>query len=137
MKELLSMVIAIALIGLTALLAWIIAKVMNYCSERYYAKLHKKHPKLYEMCAERDALTEKRHKEWQERYLDLKLEIDRTLEMMPYLTKAKQEEEEKRLEGLRQIIEEYLREVDLIKKQIEELQERIDEYARINKLKNF
>lgn len=137
MEELLSMVIAIALIGLTAFLAWLIAKVMNYYSERHYAKLHKKHPKLYEMCAERDALVEKQHKEWRERYLDLKLEIDRTLEMMPYLTKVKREEEEKRLEGLRQIIEEYLREVDLIKKQIEELQERIDEYARINKLKNF
>ena len=110
---------------------------MNYCSERHYAKLHKKHPKLYEMCAERDTLTERRHKEWKERYLDPKAEIYRTLEMMPYLTKAKQEKEEKRLEYLRQILEDYLREGDPIKEQIEELQERIEEYARKNKLKNF
>lgn len=137
MEELVSMIITIALIGLVALLAWLIAKVMNYCSEQYYAKLHKKHPKLYEMCAERDALAEKRHKEWRERYLDPKAEIDETLEIMPYFTKVKWEEEEKRLEGLRKIIEEYLSEGDPIKEQIEELQEHIEEYARKNKLKNF
>ena len=137
MNELISLVIAFALIGLAFLLAWLIAKVMNYCSEQHYAKLHKKHPKLYEMCAERDALAEKRHKEWRERYLDPKAEIDETLEKMPYFTKAKQEEEEKRLEGLRQIMENYLSEGDPIKEQIAELQERIETYARINKLKNF
>ena len=137
MEELVSMIITIALIGLVALLAWLIAKIMNYCSERHYIKLHKKHPKLYEMCAERDVLTEKRHKEWRERYLDPKAEIDETLEIMPYFTKAKREEEEKRLEGLRKTIEEYLSEGDPIREQIEELQERIETYARINKLKNF
>ena len=137
MEELVSMIIAIALIGLVALLAWLIAKIMNYCSERHYTKLHKKHPKLYEMCAERDALVEKRHKEWRERYLDPKAEIDETLEKMPYFTKAKQEEEEKRLESLRQTMEDYLGEGDPIAEQIEELQERIETYARINKLKNF
>ena len=137
MEELVSMIIATALIGFVSLLAWLIVKIMNYCSERHYAKLHKKHPKLYEMCAERDTLTERRHKEWKERYLDPKAEIYRTLEMMPYLTKAKQEKEEKRLEYLRQIMEDYLREGDPIKEQIEELQERIEEYARKNKLKNF
>lgn len=137
MEELVSLVITFALIGLAVFLAWLIAKVMNYCSEQHYAKLHKKHPKLYEMCAERDALANKRHKEWRERYLDPKAEIDETLEKMPYFTKAKQEEEEKRLEGLRQIMEDYLSEGDPIKKQITELQERIETYARINNLKNF
>ena len=137
MEELVSMIIAIALIGLVALLAWLIAKIMNYCSERHYTKLHKKHPKLYEMCAERDALAEKRHKEWRERYLDPKAEIDKTLEIMPYFTKAKQEEEEKRLEELRKMIEDYQREGDPIAEQIEKLQERIEEYARKNNLKNF
>lgn len=132
MEELLSMVIAIALVGLSILLAWLIAKVMNYCSERHYAKLHKKHPKLYEMCDKRDALTKKRHQEWQERYFDPKAEIDKTLEMMPYFTKAKQEEEEKRLEGLRQIMEEYLNDPELSKrqKQIEKIQKRIEIYAK-------
>ena len=137
MEELVSMIIAIALVGLAILLAWVIAKIMNYCSERHYTKLHKKHPKLYEMCAERDALVEKRHKEWKERYLDPKAEIDETLEMMPYFTKEKREEEEKRLEVLRKIIEDYHREGDPIAEQIEELQKRIETYARINKLKNF
>ena len=137
MEELVSMIIATALIGFVALLAWAVAKVMNYCSERHYAKLHKKHPKLYEMCAERDTLTERRHKEWKERYFDPKAEIYRTLEMMPYFTEAKREKEEKRLEYLRQIMEDYLHEGDPIKEQIEELQERIEKYARINKLKNF
>jgi uncharacterized protein Yka (UPF0111/DUF47 family) len=137
MKELLSVVVTIALIGLCALLAWLIAKVTSYCSERHYAKLRKKHPKLYEMCAERDALTNKRHKEWRERFFDPKTEIDETLKMMPYFTKAKQEEEEKRLEELRKIIEDYHREGDPIAEQIEKLQERIDEYARKNNLKNF
>lgn len=137
MEELLGLVIAIALVGLVALFAWLVSKIMDYCFERHYAKLHKKHPKLYEMCAERDVLTEKRHKEWKERYFDPKAEIDRTLEMMPYFTKAKREKEEKRLEYLRKIMEDYLSEGDPIKEQIEELQERIEEYARKNKLKNF
>lgn len=137
MEELISMIIATVIIGLTAFLAWLIAKVMDYCSKRHYAKLHKKHPKLYEMCAERDTLTEKRHRDWKERYLDPKAEINRTLEMMPYFTKAKREKEEKRLEYLRKIMEDYLSEGDPIKEQIEELQERIEEYARKNKLKNF
>lgn len=137
MEELVSMVIAIALVGLVALLAWVIAKVMDYCSERHCAKLHKKHPKLYEMCAERDALTEKRHKEWCARYFNPKTEIDETLKMMPYFTKERREEEEKHLEVLRKIMEDYQREGDPLAEQIEKLQERIETYARINKLKNF
>ena len=137
MEELVSMIIAIALVGLAILLAWVIAKVMDYCSERYYAKLHKKHPKLYEMCAERDALTEKRHKEWCARYFNPKTKIDETLKMMPYFTKERREEEEKHLEELRKIIEDYQREGDPIVEQIDKLQERIETYARINKLKNF
>lgn len=137
MEELVSMIIAIALVGLAALLAWVVAKVMNYCSERHYAKLHKKHPKLYEMCAERDALIEKRHEEWRARYFYPKTEIDETLKMMPYFTKEKREEEENRLEVLRKIIEDYQRENDPIAEQIDRLQERIEKYARINKLKNF
>jgi hypothetical protein len=137
MEELVSMIITIALIGLVALLALIIAKVMDYCSERHYAKLHKKHPKLYEMCAERDALANKRHEEWRARYFDPKTEIDETLKIMPYFTKEKREEEEKHLEELRKIMEDYQREGDPIAEQIEKLQERIDTYARINKLKNF
>ena len=137
MEELVSMIITIALIGLVALLALIIAKVMDYCSERHYAKLHKKHPKLYEMCAERDALANKRHEEWRARYFDPKIEIDETLKIMPYFTKEKREEEEKHLEELRKIMEDYQREGDPIAEQIEKLQERIDEYARKNNLKNF
>lgn len=137
MEELVSMIITIALIGLVALLALIIAKVMDYCSERHYAKLHKKHPKLYEMCAERDALANKRHEEWCARYFDPKTEIDETLKIMPYFTKEKREEEEKHLEVLRKMIEDYLSEGDPIREQIEKLQERIETYARINKLKNF
>ena len=137
MEELISMGIAIALVGLTILLAWLIAKVINYCSERYYAKLHKKHPKLYEMYAERDALANKRLKEWRARYFDPKTEIDETLKMMPYFTKEKREEEEKRLEVLRKMIEDYQREGDPIAEQIDKLQERIEEYARKNNLKNF
>lgn len=137
MEELLGLVIAIALVGLIALLAWLVSKIMDYCFERHCAKLHKKHPKLYEMCAERDTLTEKRHREWKERYFEPKTEINRTLEIMPYFTKAKREKEEKRLEYLRKIMEDYLSEGDPIKEQIEELQERIEEYARKNKLKNF
>lgn len=137
MEELLSIVIAIALIGLAALLAWLIAKVINYCSEQHYAKLHKKHPKLYEMCAERDTLTEKRHKEWLTRYFYPKTEIDETLKMMPYFTKEKREEEEKHLEVLRKMIEDYQHEGDPIAEQIDKLQERIEEYAKKNNLKNF
>ena len=137
MEELISMGIAIALVGLTVLLAWLIAKVINYCSERHYAKLHKKHPKLYEMCAERDALVNKRHEKWRARYFYPKTEIDETLKMMPYFTKEKREEEEKHLEVLRKMIEDYQREGDPIAEQIDKLQERIEEYARKNNLKNF
>jgi hypothetical protein len=105
--------------------------------ERHYAKLRKKHPKLYEMCAERDALATKRHKEWRARYYDPKTEIDETLKIMPYFTKEKREEEEKRLEGLRKIMEDYQREGDPLAEQIDKLQDRIEEYARKNNLKNF
>ena len=137
MAGLLTMGIIIALIGSTVLLAWLIAKVITYCYDRHYAKLHKKHPKLYEMCAERDALVNKRHEEWRVRYFDPKNEIDETLKMMPYFTKEKREEEEKHLEELRKIMEDYQREGDPIAEQIEKLQERIETYARINNLKNF
>jgi phage host-nuclease inhibitor protein Gam len=89
------------------------------------------------MCAERDALANKRHKEWRARYFDPKTEIDETLKMMPYFTKEKREEEENRLEGLRTIMEDYLREGDPLKEQIAKLQDRIEEYARKNNLKNF
>lgn len=129
MEELVSMIITIALMGSIVLLALLI--------ERHYAKLHKKHLKLCEMCAEHDALVEKRYKEWRERYFDPKAEIDRTLEMMPYFTKVKQKEEEERLEGLRQIIEDYLSKDNSIDEQIEKLQKQIEEYARKNKLKIF
>lgn len=137
MEELIAMGIAIAILGTTFFLGWFIAKIMDFCTKRHYVKLRKKHPKLYEMCAERDALTEKRHKEWRARFFDPKTEIDETLEMMPYFTKEKREEEERRLEELRKTIEDYQREGDPIAEQIEKLQERIEEYARKNNLKKF
>lgn len=137
MTELISMGIAIAILGVIVFLGWLIAKITDVCVERHYAKLRKKHPKLYEMCAERDALANKRHKEWRARYFDPKTEIDETLKMMPYFTKEKREEEEKHLEELRKTIEDYQCEGDPIAEQIEKLQERIEEYARKNNLKSF
>ena len=137
MAELITMGIVIALLGAIVLLGWLIAKITDFCMKRHYAKLRKKHPKLYEMCAERDALANKRHKEWRARYFNPKTEIDETLKIMPYFTKEKREEEEKRLEGLRKMIEDYQREGDPIAEQIDKLQERIEEYARKNNLKHF
>lgn len=137
MTELITLGILIALLGATVLLTWLIVKITDFYWERYYAKLRKKHPKLYEMCAERDTLTNKRHKEWRARYFDPKNEIDETLKMMPYFTKEKREEEENRIEELRKTMEEYQREGDPIVKQIDELQDRIEEYARKNNLKHF
>lgn len=137
MTELIIVGILIAILGATVLLGWFIAKVSDFCIERHYAKLRKKHPKLYEMCAERDALTNKRHKEWRAGYFDPKTEIDETLKMMPYFTKEKREEEEKRLEELRKTMEDYRREGDPLKEQIAKLQDRIEEYTRKNNLKNF
>lgn len=137
MTELITMGIVIAALGVLFFLTWLAAKITNFCIERHYAKLRKKHPKLYEMCDERDALAKKRHKEYRARYFDPKTDIDETLKMMPYFTKEKREEEENRLEGLRKIMEDYLREGDPLKDQIAKLQERIEEYARKNNLKNF
>lgn len=137
MTELIIMGILITILGATVLLGWLIAKISDFCIERHYGKLRKKHPKLYEMCAERDALVNKRHKEWRARYSDPKTEIDETLKMMPYFTKEKREEEEKRLEELRKTMEDYRREGDPLKEQIAKLQDRIEEYARKNNLKNF
>ena len=137
MTELIIVGILIAILGATVLLGWFIAKVSDFCIERHYAKLRKKHPKLYEMCAERDALANKRHKEWRAGYFNPKAKIDEILKMMPYFTKEKREEEEKHLEELRKIMEDYQRDGDPIKEQIAKLQERIEEYARENNLKNF
>jgi peptidoglycan hydrolase CwlO-like protein len=89
------------------------------------------------MCAERDTLAHKRHEEWRARYFDPKTEIDKTLEMMPYFTKEKREEEEKHLEELRKTMEDFQREGDPLVEQIGKLQKRIEEYARKNNLKNF
>ena len=137
MTELIILGIVIALIGVIVFLTWLIVKITNFCVARRYAKLRKKHPKLYEMCAERDTLANKRHKEWRARYFDPKTEIDETLKMMPYFTKEKREEEEKHLEELRKMMEDYQREGDPIAEQINELRKRIAEYARKNNLKNF
>lgn len=137
MTELITMGIVIAILGVIVLLGWLIAKITDFYWERHYAKLRKKHPKLYEMCAERDTLANKRHKEWRARYFDPKTEIDETLKMMPYFTKEKREEEESHMEELRKIMEDYLREGDPIAKQIDELQDHIEEYARKNNLKHF
>ena len=137
MTELITMGIAIGVLGVGIFLTWLIIKITDFCVERYYAKLRKKHPKLYEMCAERDALANKRHEEWRARYFDPKTEIDNTLKMIPYLTKETREEEEKRLEELRKMIEDYQREGDPIGEQISKLQERIEEYANKNNLKSF
>lgn len=137
MTELITMGIVIAILGVIVLLGWLIAKITDFCIERHYAKLRKKHSKLYEMCAERDILADKRHEEWRTRYFDPKTKIDEILKMMPYFTKEKREEEEKHLEELRKMMEDYQREGDPIKEQIEKLQERIEEYASKNNLKNF
>lgn len=137
MAELIITGIIIASLGTIILLVWLVIKITDFCMEHRYAKLRKKHPKLYEMCAERDALVDKRHKEWRARFFDPKTEIDEILKMMPYFTKEKREEEEKYLEELRKMMEDYQREEVPIAKQISELQERIEEYARKNNLKNF
>ena len=137
MTELITLGIVTAFIGVIAFFTRLIVKITDFCVARRYAKLRKKHPKLYEMCAERDTLANKRHKEWRARYFDPKSEIDETLKMMPYFTKEKREEEEKHLEELRKMMEDYQREGDPIAEQIDKLQERIEEYARKNNLKNF
>lgn len=137
MTELTTMGIAITLLGATIFLGWLIAKITEFCVERHYAKLRKKHPKLYEMCADRDALARKRSEEWCARGYNLKNEIDEILKMMPYLTKEEREKKEKCLEELRQTIEDYHREIAPIEEQITELQECIENYARKNNLKNF
>ena len=137
MTELITMGIAIAILGAIVLLGWLIAKITDFCWDRHYAKLRKKHPKLYEMCAERDTLANKRHNEWRAGYFDPKTEIDEILKMMPYFTKEKREEKEKRLEELRKIMEDFQREGDPTLEQIKKLQERIEEYASKNNLKNF
>ena len=137
MIELISIGIAIALIGIIIFLTWLIVKITEFCMERHYAKLHKKHPKLYEMCAERDALAKKRHTEWRARYFDPKTEIDEILKIMPYFTEEKREKEEKHLEELRKMMEDYQSEGDPIAEQISKLQDRIEEYARKNNLKHF
>lgn len=137
MTELITMGITIAVFGIIVFLGWLIAKITDVCMERHYTKLRKKHPKLYEMCAERDALANKRHQEWRARYFDPKTEIDETLKMMPYFTKEKREEKEKHLEELRKMIEDYQHEENPITEQINKLQEHIEEYARKNNLKHF
>lgn len=137
MVELITMGIAIALLGVIVLLVWLIVKITDFCVERHYAKLRKKHPKLYEMCAECDALDKKRNEEWHKRYYEPKNEIDRILGLMPYFPKEKKEEEEKHLEELRQTMADYLREGNPYTEQVDKLRERIDEYARKNNLKNF
>ena len=137
MTELITMGIVIVILGVIVLFCWLVIKITDFFEERHYAKLRKKHPKLYEMCAERDTLANKQHQEWRARYFDPKTEIDEILKMMPYFTKKKREEEENHLEELRKIIEDYSREGDPIAKQIDELQDRIEEYARKNNLKHF
>lgn len=137
MTELITIGIAIAVLGIGIFLTWVIVKITDVYTERHYAKLREKHPKLYEMCAERDALANKRHKEWLTRYHNPKTEINNILSVMPYLTKETREEEEERLEELRKMIEDYQREGDPIGEQISKLQERIEEYASRNNLKNF
>jgi hypothetical protein len=137
MIELIVMGSVIAFFGIIALLGLFTVKITEFCVERRYAKLHKKHPKLYEMCEERDALTKQQHKEWRARYFDPKNDIDETLKRMPYFTKEKREEEEKRLEELRKTMEDYLRKKNIIAEKIDKLQEHIEEYARKNNLKNF
>ena len=137
MTELITVGTTIVILGVVVFLGWLIAKIIDFCTECHYAKLRKKHPKLYEMCAERDTLAKKRHKEWHTRYFGPKTEIDETLKIMPYLTKEKREEEEQRLEELRKTIADYKREGDPLAEQISKLQERIEEYARKNNLKNF
>lgn len=137
MTELITTGIVIAALGALFFLTWLAAKITDFCMNRHYAKLRKKHPKLYEMCAERDALANKRHKEWLTRYHNPKTEINNILSVMPYLTKETREEEEERLEELRKMIEDYQREGDPIGEQISKLQEQIEEYANKNNLKNF
>ena len=137
MTELITMGIVIAALGALFFLTWLAAKITDFCMNRHYAKLRKKHPKLYEMCAERDILAKKRHEEWRARYHNPKTEIDETLKLIPYLTKERREEEEKHLEELRKMIEDYQREGDPIGEQISKLQEQIEEYANKNNLKNF
>ena len=129
--------ILIALIGTIVFLTWLIVKITEFCVERHYAKLRKKHPKLYEMCAECDVLDKKRNEEWRKRYYEPKNEIDKILGLMPYFPKEKKEEEEKHLEELRQTMADYLREGNPYTEQVDKLRERIEEYARKNNLKNF
>lgn len=137
MTKLITMGIVIGLIGIIILFIWLMVKITDFTIKHYYAKLHKKHPKLYEMCAECDALDEKRYEEWHKRYYEPKVEIDRILGLMPYFPKEKKEEEEKHLEELRQTMADYLREGNPYAEQVDKLRERIEEYARKNNLKNF
>lgn len=130
-------VIMLGVLLLIVILGFLAAKITDYCYKRRYANLRKKHPRLYELAAERDEASRQRHLFWEENYYIPKTEIDNILENARYCTAAQKEKDEMRLEELREKIAYYHAHCDEYNDPISRLQAQMDEYAEKNNLKNY
>lgn len=134
MAELITCGISIAILALIIFLGWLMVKICNIAWDIKSKKHQAKYPHLYELYEKRDRLVHEKHNIWKAKYYNPKQEIDDIMKNMRYFTKAKREEMYAELERLREIIANYHEEIRPIEKEIDRVEQQIEDYKKLHKI---
>ena len=135
MTEVIVVGIAFALVGFVFLFGWFLAKIYDVVWDIKSKKHRAKYPHLYELYKMRDQLYKEKHSIWKAHYYNPKQEIDDIMENMHYFTKAKRQEKYIELEQLRETIENYYAEIRPFEDEINCIEQQIEDYKKLYKIK--
>lgn len=135
MTDLIAVGIAIALVGFTFLLGWLLAKIYDIVWDIKSKKHRAKYPHLYELYKMRNKLYDEEHNIWKAQYHNPKQEIDDIMKNIRYFTRAKREEKYVELEQLRETIANYFSTIRPIEEEIDRIEQQIEDYKKLHKIK--
>lgn len=135
MEGLLTFGIMIVLIGFIILGGLLIAKIFDIVWDIKSKKHRAKYPHLYELYKMRDKLYHEKHGIWKAHYHNPKQEIGDIMKNMRYFTRAKREEKYVELEQLRETIENHFAEIRPIEDEIDRIEQQIEDYKKLHKIK--
>lgn len=126
--------LVILLFGLGLVCAFIL-DIYDKVSNGIAKRRHKKHPQLYIMLTDLEALKLEKSDLWYEMDSLPRQKIDKILKEYRYYTKAQREEAKTTLENLRNTIAEYPTAVKSLNKKIVEMERKIKTYIAKNNIK--
>ena len=134
MEELISIVIALGLFGMACFLGWLIAEILNKCSDHKDKKRRQAHPELYRLFGLVDEKAGECCKWRNNQIYPKKKQVDRLIAEMPYLITEERIKAEQELEELRFAIHTATITDKVLESELEELRQQVRAYIEKHNL---